>query len=171
MEKLHWTLKKIISLILGLLGIGTLTSCYGVVPVMMYGTPSNYDGSLFSLSGKVKGDINKDGEIKEPVKYIEISIKAKNNPSDDETNQNDEYFDLYETTKTDENGNFSIYWEYKDSIKDYKITFKDIDGQENGSFKDKSIDVQFTDEDILNYHEYDKSIDDIELETKSDNDN
>lgn len=165
MEKLHWTFKKILSLILGLLGIGTLTSCYGVVPVMMY------DGSLFSLSGKVKGVINKDGEIKEPVKYIEISIKAKNNPSDDETNQNDEYFDLYETTKTDENGNFSIYWEYKDSIKDYKITFKDIDGQENGSFKDKSIDVQFTDEDILNYHEYDKSIDDIELETKSDNDN
>ncbi|MBQ5999021.1 MAG: hypothetical protein IJL70_06080 [Treponema sp.] len=29
--KLHWTWKKVLGLVLGICGIGTLTSCYGMV--------------------------------------------------------------------------------------------------------------------------------------------
>lgn len=60
-----WTWQKITGLILGLFGIGTLTSCYGVVP---YYEPVD-------ISGVIMGDIDGDGQM-EPVPGISVETNV-----------------------------------------------------------------------------------------------
>lgn len=74
MEKLHWTWKKIVSIVLGFLGIGTLTSCYGMPyiddPYVEYGSPHN----KYFISGTVVEGKNGEKEYK-PLENIEITVK------------------------------------------------------------------------------------------------
>lgn len=52
----------------------------------------------------------------------------------------------YDTVQTDANGNFSVKMVDFPMEQTYKISFKDIDGAENGSFANKEIDFTFPDE-------------------------
>lgn len=107
-DKIHWTWKRIIGTILGILGIGTLTSCYGVPE----------DEFEYDIYGKVQGRI--DGTT-QPVKGI--VVEAARNMSDDK-----------HLTYTDSDG----WFEFKDLYEgSYTVKFTDTDGAENGSFKQK----------------------------------
>lgn len=71
MKKLTWTWKKIVALIAGFFGIGTLVSCYGVVPFL----------EEVTVSGNVTGEI--EGEIK-PVPGIFVKGEMGNHTYTDE---------------------------------------------------------------------------------------
>lgn len=100
MKKLKWTWQKIVTLIGGFLGIGTLVSCYGV--------PMNVE----VYNGTVTGDI--DG-TEQPIKDIMVDT-------------------WYDCVYTDENGYFSVL-----SPANTELTFTDVDGELNGSFKSTSV--------------------------------
>lgn len=170
MEKIHWTFKKILSLILGALGIGTLTSCYGMpIYASYYGMPPNLTGYNFELTGNVKGDLNDDGIKEENIQNIKVTIKQKDNTNN---NSNSDYNDLlkYIEKHTLDDGSYYLFWNTETPDLEYEITFTDIDGEENGSFENKTIPVTFTDDDLFDSTTYYKTID-IELDKKQKNDN
>ena len=117
--------------------MGTLGSCivaYGMpepyVNPCMYGTLVNYD-----ISGTVSGDIDGDGNV-EPVKDIKVTLTCTDTQNKKTTQE----------TQTDENGKYSItvsegYGWGEEAKYSYKVTFDDVDGEENGSFKSKTIDA------------------------------
>lgn len=111
MKKLTWTWKKIVTLILGFLGIGTLTSCY---PPLISKV----------ITGTVMGDIDGDG-IDEPVSGIQYTFIA------------DDYQRKGLISPYYSDNRFEIRTEKADIS--FGITFTDIDGEENGSFKTKTI--------------------------------
>ena len=109
MKKLSLTWKKIISTILGFLGIGTLVSCYG--------TPYGLGGAY--IYGDVYGDVDGNPETPdEPVPDIEVYVNDK-----------------YQCT-TNLEGRFGFFVNYEGS---YKVSFVDADEAENGSFETKII--------------------------------
>ena len=114
--KINWTWKKITGTILGVLGIGTLVSCYGMVEdddLSLCGTVTD------SAGGKIKG--------------IEVTLK---NSSGSKT----------ETTTTSDSGTYEFAYLSEGS---YTLNFKDVDGSENGSYKEK------TEEATLSYNDID----------------
>nr|MBP3282343.1 carboxypeptidase regulatory-like domain-containing protein [Treponema sp.] len=113
--KINWTWKKITGTILGVLGIGTLVSCYGMVEdddLSVYGTVTNSDG------GKIKG--------------IEVTLK---NSSGNGT----------EKTTTSDYGKYEFSYLSEGS---YTLTFKDVDGSDNGSYKEKTEEASLSYNDI-----------------------
>lgn len=129
MKKITWTWKKIVTLILGFLGIGTLTSCYGVLPPLR---------TKF-ITGTVMGDIDGDG-IDEPVSGIQYTFIS------------DEYSCEGLIGSYYPDGRFDIETSKADIS--FGITFTDIDGEENGSFKTKTITGKSTfDEEYLDLGE------------------
>lgn len=104
---IRWTWQKIAGTILGVLGIGTLTSCYGM--------PEN----TYTIRGTVKGKI--DG-VTMPIEGIEVKVT-----------DSDGY---YGREHTDSSGNFTLEGEFEGT---YEISLTDVDGTENGSFKEKKI--------------------------------
>ena len=60
-DKIHWTWKKILGTILGILGIGTLTSCYGMP-----------EDGFYTYSCTVKGKIN---GTEQPIEGILVNVK------------------------------------------------------------------------------------------------
>lgn len=122
MRKITWTWKKILTLICGFLGIGTLVSCYG-----MPFDPEFYplDELIDNVSGTIFGDIDKDSNL-DRVPGIKITATTINN---------DEECISY----SDKDGNFKIQFagEYKNG--QVNLLFEDVDGEENGSFKSLNI--------------------------------
>lgn len=129
--------KKLIQ-IFGISSImGTFGSClvaYGMPEPYdypsMYGTVVNYD-----ITGKVSGDIDGDGNV-EPVKDIKVTLTCTDAQNKKTTKD----------TTTDENGEYSItvsegYGWGKEAKYSYEVTFEDVDGEKNGSFKSKTIDA------------------------------
>lgn len=108
-DKIHWTWKRILGTIFGILGIGTLTSCYGVVE----------DEFEYDVYGKVQGKI--DGTT-QPVKGIIVEVSRTTS-------------DEKQLTYTDSDGWFEFRDLYEGS---YIVKFTDTDGAENGSFKQKT---------------------------------
>ncbi|MCR4953929.1 MAG: hypothetical protein K6A43_07625 [Treponema sp.] len=105
MQKLKITWQKIVATVLGLLGIGTLTSCYGVI--------DPFDHTI--VSGQVYGDIDNNPKTPdEPIPNIKVCV-------------NDE-----EVTRTYSDGSFTT--DLIDAGI-YKLSFEDDDGTENGEFK------------------------------------
>lgn len=120
MKKLTWTWKKIVALILGFLGIGTLTSCYGVLPPLISKV----------ITGTVMGDIDGDG-IDEPVSgilYTFITGEYQRREGVIGNGLSGSYYS---------NGRFEIETSKADIS--FGITFTDFDGEENGFFKTKTI--------------------------------
>ena len=106
MKKLTITWKKILGIIFGVLGVGTLTSCYGMPINDFYKT----------VEGQVFGDTDSNPETPdEPVSNVKVCI-------------NDE-----EVGTTDSEGRFSVYTEGPDGK--YKFSLEDVDGDTNGKFK------------------------------------
>ena len=113
-DKITWTWKRIVGTVLGILGIGTLTSCYGV-PEDMY-----------DILGEVKGTVN---GTEQAIPNIAVAAYDDNDAK------------LAEA-KTDANGKFALA---ELEAGTYRLTFTDIDGEENGSFAQKEVTVPLSD--------------------------
>ena len=111
-DKIHWTWKRIIGVILGVLGIGTLTSCYGVIE----------DEFEYSIYGQVKGKIN---GTEQAIEGIAVALY---NTAGGARN----------ITLTDSDGWYDFRALEGGS---YTITYTDIDGDKNGSFKQKELEI------------------------------
>ena len=119
-------LKKIVWAILTTLGIGTLVSCYGMPP----------NGFYTCVQGTVTdSDTN-------AIQGIHVTVKNDGCRS---------------VAETDEEGYYCVeLFANKNKNLAYTIEFKDIDGTANGSFKPKSENVRFYNEDSF--------LKDVELE-------
>ena len=160
-KKIKSQFRHILNRILTLLGITSIiTACGGNSvfggAVAMYGVPQNnyvIEGMVTDSSGS-------------PVKGIRVG--AKKHPDDtreyndydykpysswEETDENGEVWtrydwsDYFAFTETDENGIYKLEWSlFPNRTSDPKFVLyaEDIDGEENGSYKEKSDDVAFT---------------------------
>ena len=126
MKKLTWTWKKIVTLICGALGIGTLVSCYGVV---------NPTQDVYSLSGTV---VDEEGMTIPGIKVSAVSLQSweqEDKPNDDS---------YYGSTKSRDDGTYYLSWEEAGAYPAH-IYVEDVDGDENGSFKNQLFDVDYMD--------------------------
>lgn len=107
--KITWTWKKIVGIIAGFLGIGTLVSCYGM--------PFDYD-SMY-VGGTVKS-----ADDETPIQGITVSAYSD--------------YDYDKTfTVTDENGYYEVLVQYTYSGSENpgcELYFEDEDGEENGGY-------------------------------------
>ena len=128
MKKITWTWKKIVTLICGALGIGTLVSCYGVV---------NPTQEVYSLSGSI---VNEEGKTIPGIRVSAILLKTRGE-SDDLDYPDD--FDYNGSTRSDDDGTYYLSWEAYGEYTAY-IYAEDVDGDENGSFKNQLFDVDYS---------------------------
>ena len=140
-KKIKKGFRKALSGLLTVLGITSIiTACSGTEdgPVM-YGPPApeyGVPGNIYVVEGTVTGAENK------PVEGIQVGVVNKDYSA--EYSSPDSYYRVSETT--DENGNYKLeWWANRDDI-EFKIEAVDIDGEENGSYSDKTVEVKFTDE-------------------------
>ncbi|MBB5217785.1 hypothetical protein DYE49_08460 [Treponema rectale] len=122
-NKITWTWKKISASILAVLGIGTLTSCYGVVE------------SYNTVYGKVSGDSDGDG-VNEPVGGIKIDFV-----SDNET---------VASSYSSMDGEYYIDIDDSFSSKG-KLVFTDVDGEKNGKWKTLEKEINLDTDDICKF--------------------
>ena len=118
------TFKKIAYAVLCALGVGTLTSCYGMPNGgMPYGPPYT-----------VYGTVTSDGTT--GIEGIEVTIT---------------YGSKTQTSKTSKDGSyyFSDVFDSDDLISgiDCTLNFKDVDGETNGSFSNKEAVFTFHEDD------------------------
>ena len=133
-DKINWTWKRILGTIFGVLGIGTLTSCYGVYEDDF---TDDYDKNYHDIYGVVTGKI--DGESK-PIKDIVVTlVKKETDKETSEVTRSSPSFD-----STSETGSFHFYRRGEGT---YELTFNDIDGEENGSFTQKKKEIKVSEED------------------------
>ena len=124
--------------LLKFLGICSLLASFGCDTVFsndavcMYGVPGNF----FTVDGTVTDPEN------QPVKGIRITVR---NSSDDKTDEDDDWLDFSET---DEDGKFSLFWNsFSSAGTAFYIFAEDVDGEENGLFENKTVDVEFSKKD------------------------
>lgn len=108
--------KKLLRPVTGLLATFGISTCF----VACYGMPVNTEFNEADFTFHVVGDIDGNG-TKEPVRGISIS---------------NAYGD--ESAVTDENGRATVSASYYGS--DVKFAIDDVDGSENGSFKNQTYD-------------------------------
>lgn len=115
-NRINWTWKKISASILAVLGIGTLTSCYGVVE------------SYNTVYGKVSGDSDGDG-INEPVSGIKVEFISGNETiASSFSSKDDDYcFDIDDSYGSEG-----------------KVVFTDVDGAENGTWNSTEKEIKFS---------------------------
>ena len=152
--------------LLGIASLFTAIGCDGIISgeifpdegVAMYGVPTN----VYTVSGTVKDNDGKAvkgirvGIKKSPddkTEYDEWDFKAYRSweEVDEETGQTYikyERSDYFEYVETDENGDYKLEWRLwpKDNAQ-FVLYAEDIDGEQNGSFKEKSSEIQFTGKD------------------------
>ena len=125
-KKIKWTWKKVVALIAGFLGIGTLVSCYGM-PM---------DVEDISINGTVTSSIDNT-----PIKDIAVDLRIDNGWVSGPT--------FYTKVYTNENGYYEIntYCELPRGYKINKgsISFYDEDGEANGGYFRSNIE-EFTKE-------------------------
>ena len=156
-NKIHNIFRKLLFSFLKFIGAAAFLGCDQSIiinhefysPYVMYGMP----GNTIVVTGTVYGDIDKDG-TKEIIPGVKVSIEpiVTDNNSNEQNESviadEDEIDDFNPSIQVaDSSGNFEVeYYDYSESDFKYKITFKDIDGPENGLFKDKSITLNFSSE-------------------------
>lgn len=139
------TLVKIGKKLIQIFGISSIMGTFGSC-LVAYGMPEPYDypsmyGTLinYNFTGRVLGDIDKDGTA-EPVKDIKVTLTCTN-AQNEKTNTE---------VKTDEDGKYKInvregYGWGKEAKYSYEVTFEDVDGDQNGSFKSKTLEAGYSD--------------------------
>ena len=165
-KKIKLFSKRIIARLFQILGISSLLTAFGCTdpyvvmygsPVDMYGTPSNY----FTLDGKIVDD------EQNPIKNIKVSVTT-----DDEEKNKYKYSEIF--AYSDESGYFIIQWnDYRSSDMDFIINLEDIDGADNGSFNNKTLNANYKKDDMTDKgswtSKYNKDLGTIKLEKKADN--
>ncbi len=122
-----WRVLNRLLTVLGITPIITACGCvFGAKP--LYGMPENN----FVLEGTVTGT---DGT---PIKGIGVGVVNPN--YDPNYTSPDSYY--CDTTTTDKDGNFKLEWRWSGTT--FYIYAVDIDGEENGSYSDKQVQVEFT---------------------------
>lgn len=112
-------------------GLGLLTLLIGVASkvIAQYGAPMNY----FKINGNIKSEI-----CQENLANIAIRIEDPSNG-------------YVQEAITDENGNFNIFGNTEWGSEKLKISYKDIDGDENtGSFHSGEFFYEFSRTNIIN---------------------
>ncbi|MDR3366472.1 MAG: radical SAM-associated putative lipoprotein [Prevotellaceae bacterium] len=95
-----------------------------------YGTPS----ADFIINGKASSHSGK------PVKNIAV-VMRQNLGTD---NEGRPVIARTDSTGTDNNGNYRVKDQHRfPQAQTYQLTFSDIDGEENGAFKDTTLTVEF----------------------------
>ena len=105
-------IRRMVTSLLSVLGIGTLTACYGVYP------------GYFYYYGRVTSGVDADGDgEKDGIKGIKVELSQNGH--------------LIESTETDEDGTFYISYDEDEINLDEKCTIilTDVDGEENGKWK------------------------------------
>lgn len=152
-KKIKLFSKRIIIRLFQLLGISSLLTAFGcgntfllaygtVVPepVEEYGVPANY----FTLEGKVED------EEHNPIKGIKVGIQTPISEYNEEPHS-------LSFGYSNEYGYYIINWHTFDtSDLNYIITVEDVDGEENGSFNNKTQIIDYKDGRIKT-REYKKS--------------
>ena len=118
MKRIKAGFKKIIAILCNFLGLGLITGCDDLVKsfAAMYGCPPY-------VAGQVTGDIDGNGNL-EPVEGIKVTVNS----------------DPKESDTTDEEGRYYL----SHGKGTFTLTFEDVDGDENGSFKTKKVEnVEF----------------------------
>lgn len=140
-------LVKIGKKLIHIFGISSLMGTFGSC-LVAYGMPEPYEtpcmyGTFvnYNFTGRVLGDIDKDGTA-EPVKDIKVTLTCTN-AENNKTTKN---------VTTDEDGKYKInvsegYGWGKEAKYSYEVTFDDVDGDQNGSFKSKTIKAEKSDSD------------------------
>lgn len=134
-KKIKLSIKKFFASLLNLLGLTSLISCgsggwlelpwIGNGPyIAMYGMPANYK----QISGVIKGDLDGDESTLETVKGISVSIEGLEEPSAVSTEDGSYWLDFFEKTEIPEK---------------VILLVKDTDGEENGSFEDQRLELDF----------------------------
>lgn len=131
MEKIKWTWKKIVSLIAGFLGIGTLVSCYGVLP----------QGEELSISGTVTGEV--DG-VEKPIPGIEVHTYENETKTDKNGKYETTIFSYCDYVRFldvdgEENGLFEEYYLFPEAEGSYDIHLEAYKEPENPSEEQFSI--------------------------------
>ena len=131
---------RVLSGLLTVLGVSSvITACgeesvdmYGMPPAPEYGVPTN----VYVLEGTVTGT---DGT---PIKGIGVGVV---NPNYDPNYTSPDYY-YCDTTATDKDGNYKLEWRWSGTT--FYIYAVDIDGEKNGSYSDKLVQVEFTSDDF-----------------------
>ena len=131
MKKITWTWKKIVTLICGALGIGTLVSCYGVV---------NISEDIYSLSGTI---VNEEGKTIPGIRVSAILLKTRGEYDEPDDLDYPDDFDYNGSTTSDDDGTYYLSWEAYGEYTAH-IYAEDVDGDENGSFKNQLFEVDYS---------------------------
>ena len=131
---------KILSKILQVLGITSLFSAFGCIGPSMYGSPVvcmyGVPGNFFTVDGKITDAQNN------PIEGIKI--EAKRAPSAQGSEDDNSHYYNCEPVFTNENGAYHLFWnDYDSNSLQFVICAEDIDGAENGSYENKTIEVSF----------------------------
>ena len=132
---------------------------YGPPMVCMYGVPGNF----FTVDGTVTDSQNN------PIKGIKVKAERANSA------QNEDVDDLHnsEAVFTDENGVYHLSWnDYDSNSFQFIISAEDVDGEANGSYDNKTINVSFSNSNLTGHTdfgngEYDIKNNNIQLNEKS----
>ena len=162
-KKIKLFSKRFITRLFQILGISSLLTAfgcgdhfgavmYGPEPVDMYGTPTNY----YILEGNIVDEENK------PIEGIKVSVQA---------NETDTY-DKNELSFSEENGSFYLKWSrFPSDNMDFTINLEDIDGEENGSFNNRTLNVEYKNDDMIEKKswtkKYTKELGSIQLQKKN----
>ncbi len=111
---IHWDFKKIATSVLTVLGIGTLTSCYGMVP----------NRAFLFVNGKISSRENSGASIR--------GIKVELRDGDK----------IIDTDFSDEDGEYCLGFEDDYLGIPLSISFSDVDGNENGRFKNQTREIK-----------------------------
>ncbi len=121
-------------------GICSLLAAFGCDTVFsndtvcMYGVPGNF----FTIDGTVTDSENN------PVKGIKITVRKSADTKTEEADNALEDDDWLDFSETDEDGKYSLFWNcFSSDGSTFYILAEDTDGEENGSFENKTVDVEF----------------------------
>ncbi|MCR4714175.1 MAG: radical SAM-associated putative lipoprotein [Treponemataceae bacterium] len=165
-KKIKTGFVKLLSKILQVLGITSLFSAFGCIEPVMYGSPMvcmyGVPGNFFTVDGTITDAQNN------PIQGIKVNAKRVNSEQSDDEDGLHNSADVF----TNENGAYHLAWnDYDPNSFQFIISAEDIDGAENGSYDNKTINVSFSNSNLTGHTgfgngEYEISNKNIQLDDK-----
>ena len=123
-KKIKISVNKLLAYFITLLGIGgacAMGGCMYGSPAMEYGTPT----ATFKVHGQVSS------EDQEKIPNIQAIMER-------------------DTGYTDDQGNYSVQLQEFPHDQEFLLEFKDVDGEENGSYQAMDTTIKFIDPEFIN---------------------